>query len=212
MVNPLRGFISESRSLFRDFDDEGDGIEVYESRSIRSLAHVLSDTILGRTAQVSSGGDAFLVNKRSAEEFLERNAHKFSGAVEEGMTLQEKLFRIAKLPTSTLIGLPKGLLEEHARGGAEGKRLVVGPLPQFMTLLDLLEQDHGLTLTRLRAHIFSLQGDKYLEFDRDEFFSKIVEENAQWVGKLSAVSSRPEISRVVDQLRDRLNVLGRKKR
>ena len=212
MVNPLRGFISENRRLFKTLDDEGAGIEVYTPRSVRSLVRIVSEVLLGRTVHVTSCGDTVLVNKQDVEAFLERNASKFAGAFEAWMSPSEKLLRIVEMTKSSLSGLPRGLLEEYAQGGVEGKKLVVGLAPQFVALIDSLEQNHGFQLTKLRAHIFSFSEDKYLEFDRDELFSKIVEENASRIGKLSATSGRPEICRLVDQLMIRLNVLGRKKR
>jgi hypothetical protein len=204
MVNPLRGFISENRRLFEHFDDEGEGIELYEPESIPSLLHSVLEALLGRTVRVTSGGDTIIINRQSAEDFFERNASKFAGAIQAGMTLQDKLLRIVELSTSSFIGLPRGLLEEYARGGAEGKRLVVGLVPQFMALIDSLEQNHGFSLPRLRELIFTFPKAEYLEFDRDELFSKILEENVERIGKLDASSGRPEVRRLAALLMARL--------
>ena len=220
MVNPLWGF-SEKGRLFSSFDEEGTGIELYEQKSIRSVLHNVLERLLGRTVRVTFCGDAILMNKRSAEAFFERNANKFAGTIQEGMTLQEKLLRLVSLPatplrglpisTTPLRGLPRGLLEEYAQGGVEGKKLVVGLVRQFMTLIDSLEQNHGFELTELRELIFSFPESTYLTFDRDEFFSKILEENAQRIDKLSAASGRPEVCRLASLLIGRLNDLSRKK-
>ena len=212
MVNPLRGFISERHRLFKDLDEEGEGIELYEPRSARSLIRSVLEMLLGRTVQVSSGGDALLINKQSAEAFFERNSSKFAGAIKSGMTLQEKLLKLVELSRFSFIGLPRGLLEEHARGGTEGKKLVVGLASQFTALIDSLEQNHGFTLTKLRAWIFSFPETEYLELNREEFFSKILEENDQRAGLLSASSGRPEVCRLAALLMNQLNDRSRKKR
>ena len=203
MVNPLWGF-SEKGRLFSGFDQEGDGIELYEQKSVRSFLHNILERLLGRTVRVTLGGDAVLVNKRSAESFFERNANRLVGTVQEGMTLQEKLLRLVNLPATPLRGLPRGLLEEQAQGGAEGKKLVFGHIDQFMALIDSLEQSHGFELTKLRAHIFSSSESACLSFDREELFSRILEENAQRVDGLSADSGRPEVCRLASLLIDRL--------
>lgn len=204
MVNPLRGFISQNRRLFESLDDEGEGIELYEPQSVRSVVGTVLEILLGKTIRVTSGGDTIVINKQSAEAFFERNASKFSGAILVGMSLPDKLLRLVELSRSSFIGLPRGLLEEYARGGDEGRRMVVGLVPQFMALIDTLEQNHGFSLPKLRELIFTQSETGYLEFDRDELFEKILEENGERVGKLSAVSGRPVVRRLAALLMDRL--------
>jgi hypothetical protein len=211
MVNPLRGFISENRRLFERFDDEGEGIELYEPQSIQSMVRTVLEILLGKTVRVTSGGDTIVVNKQSAEAFFERNANKFSGAILSGMSLPDKLFRLVELSRSSFIGLPRGLLEEYARGGAEGKKMVVGLVPQFMALIDSLEQNHGFSLPKLRELIFTRSETGYLEFDRDELFAKILEENVERVGELSATSGRPVVRRLAALLMSQLKSQGREK-
>jgi hypothetical protein len=211
MVNPLRGFISENRRLFERFDDEGEGIELYEPQSIQSMVRTVLEILLGKTVRVTSGGDTIVVNKQSAEAFFERNANKFSGAILSGMSLPDKLFRLVELSRSSFIGLPRGLLEEYARGGVEGQKMVVGLVPQFMALIDSLEQNHGFSLPKLRELIFTRSETGYLEFDRDELFAKILEENVDRVGELSATSGRPVVRRLADLLMSQLKSQGREK-
>jgi len=213
MVNPLRGFISQDHHLFGDIDEEGEGIELYEKTGVRSLVERLIDIVRGRAESVTIGGDTVMVDKISAEAFFDRNADRFQGILHEGMTLQEKLLRLLGLKERektgfNFAGLPRGLFEEVAFGGEEGKKLVIGLVQQFLSLIDALE-GNGFELPILRDMIFQSKERGYLQFDREDFFTQILEENRDRLSDLTSSSGRPEIRKLSELLIGRLGSRGK---
>jgi len=208
MVNPLRGFISQDHRLFEDIDEEGEGITLYEKTGVKSFLETIVDVIRGRTESVTIGGDTVVVDRASAEAFFDRNADRFQGVLHEGMTMQEKLLRILGLKERekagfNFAGLPRGLFEETAFGGEEGKKLVIGLVQQFLSLIDALESN-GFELPQLRDMIFQSREKGYLQFDREDFFTEILEENKHRLPELGASSGRPEIRKLSELLIIRL--------
>ena len=213
MVNPLRGFISQDHHLFEDIDVEGEGIELYEATDVRSFIEKIIDIVRGRAESVTIGGDTVTVDKVSAEAFFDRNADRFQTILREGMTLQEKLLRLLgweerERAGFNFAGLPRGLFEEVAFGGEEGKRLVIGLVQQFLTLIDALEGS-GFALPQLRDMIFQSKEKGYLQFDREDFFTEILEENKHRLSELRMSCTRPEIRKLSQLLIERLEAEGR---
>lgn len=212
-MNPLRGFITHGR-LFVDLDDEGQGpgIELYQTKGVRSLVQTVLDVIRGRAEPVTVGGETVTVDRVSAEAFFDRNAERFQGVLDEGMDLQEKLIRLCGLKQReaagfNFSGLPRGLFEEFAFPGAEGREKVIGLVQQFLSLIDALE-DNGFQLPQLRDMIFQSQEKGFLQFDRDGFFNQILEENHHRLSELTMSFGRPEIRKLAEFLIHRLEELS----
>ncbi len=207
MVNPLRGFISHGH-LFEDMDEEGDGIDLYERMGVKSFIRTVLDVLRGRAEPVTIAGDTLTVDRYSAEAFFDRNADRLQGILSEGMTLQEKLLRLywVKARESSgfnFSGLPRGLFEEFASGGEEGKKMVIGLVQQFLALIDALESN-GFALPQLRDMVFQSQERGYLQLDREDFFTQILEENRNRLSELNISSTRPEIRKLAELLIERL--------
>jgi hypothetical protein len=208
MVNPLRGFISPNHRLFEDIDEEGEGIELYEKTGVGSFIERIIDKVTGRAESVTIGGDSVMIDRVSAESFFDRNADRFQGVLAEGMTLQEKLLRLLSLKEReragfNFSGLPRGLFEEYASGGEEGKKMVIGLVQQFLSLIDALERN-GFELPLLRDMIFQSKEKGYLQYDREDFFTQILEENKNRVKELTSSSGRPEVRKLAELLIHRL--------
>jgi hypothetical protein len=207
MVNPLRGFMSQGY-LFEDFDEKGNGIRVYETTGFKSFAQAIVSRMRGRAEPVDICGDTVLVDRASAEEFFERNADLCEGIFRAGMTIQEKLLRLLVLKDRekegyNFSGLPRGIFEECAFGGEEGKKLVIGLVQQFLSLIDGLE-NNGFELPQLRDMIFQSKEKGYLQFDREDFFTQIIEENKDRFLELTTTSGRPEIRKLAELLIERI--------
>lgn len=202
MANPLRDFISSEKHLFKELDSGAEGIGLYETSSVRSFLETILDAFLGKAVRVCVAGDTVVVDRRSAEAFFERNSDRFSGWIEEGMTVKEKVLHLLELSkrgglSVFFVGLPRGLLEEYAKGGDEGRSLVVGTLFQFRRLVDALELHHGFNLPKLRKDLFISKEEGYLQFDRNEFVDRLVEESRERIVSLNDQSGRPELRALV---------------
>ena len=203
MANPVRSFISQDHRLFKEEDVKGKtGIALYEGKGIRGMVGRFVDRIRGRLVSVTDCGDTVTVDKKSAEAFFERNAEQFEGILEEGMSVQKKLLLLVKHSKES--GLPRGLFEDEARGGTEGKKLVIGNVRQFLHLIDALEKYNGFRVSHLREQIFQSKETGYIQYDREEFFSLILQENKGRAHELNATSGRVELCRLAQILISRL--------
>jgi hypothetical protein len=195
MVNPLRGFISNKARLFEEIDVASEGIAIYDGGRINDLLRRVVDSITGRAAPITVGGDTVTLDRPSAEEFFRRNSHKFQGLLREGMSLQEKvLCLLAFLQESKarhLPGLPMGLLEEYAFGGKEGRQHIVGMLHQFESVLDVLE-DNNFDIASLREELRQTSS-KFVQLDREEFLQRIISANIAQISRLTSTLGRPEV-------------------
>lgn len=208
-MNPLRGFISHGH-LFVDLDTEGEGIALYQPSGVRSLVQTVLEVIRGRAEPVTVGGETVTVDRVSAEAFFNRNADRFQGILQEGMSIQDKLVRLCGLRQRELAGfnfsgLPRGLFEEFATGGEEGKKMVIGLVQQFEALFDALE-NNGFQIPQLRDMVFQSKEKGYLTFDREDFFIQILEENRHRISELIFSVGRPEIRKLAEYLIKRLEV------
>jgi hypothetical protein len=201
MVNPLRGYISQDHQnliFLRGDDTSRNGIKV-----VSGVWGVVG-SLIGSCVSVTIGGDTIRVEKESAEAFFERNADRFQGIIYDWMTVEEKLLRLVELKGSeraeyNLSGLPRGLFEEVAFGGEEGKKMVIGFVQHFLLLIDALERN-GFQLPQLRDMIFQSKEKGYLQFDREDLFTQILEENKDRLSELTAAYGRPEIRKFCELL------------
>ena len=214
MVNPLRGFISPGYRLFEEIDEAGNGIGLYRPGGVSSFLATIVDVLLGRAISVTVGGDTVTVDRFSAERFFARNADKFHGILHEGMSVQKKLLRLLNFSQQQkagvyLSGLPRGLFEEVAGGGEEGKKLVIGMVSQFSSLIDALEKNNGFKLSALRERVTESRESGYLRFDREELFALMATENADRLSELNAESGRPEVCKVAALIIARLRACSK---
>ncbi len=195
MVNPLRGFISSRDRLFEEIDVASEGISIYDGGGINDLLKRVIDSITGRATPITVGGDTVTLDKPSAEEFFQRNSHKFHGLLREGMSLQEKILSLLAFVQESkarhLPGLPMGLLEEYAFGGKEGRQHIVGMLHQFESVLDVLE-DNNFDVTNLRNELRQTSA-KFVQLDREEFLQRIISANISQSSRLTSTLGRPEV-------------------
>ena len=197
MVNPLRGFVSQNHRLFEEIDRESKGITIYEEDGVRAFLSKMLDTARGRTESITIGGDTVTINKKSAEDFFRRNGDALQGLIDDQMPFQEKIFRILSFmkenQASHLTGLPLGLFTESLSGGEEGRKVVMGMVHQFESVLDVL-QSNNFEISSIRAEIHS-RGEKFLRFDREVLFKRIISENTDRVDQLESSSGRPELQK-----------------
>jgi hypothetical protein len=195
MVNPLRGFISKEGSLFKEMDVSSRGISLYNAQGINDLFSRVFDTLAGRTAHITIGGDTVTLDRRSAEAFFERNEHRFHGLVREKMTLKEKILRLLDFTqeskTKHLPGLPMGLFEENAFGGKEGRLHIVGMLHQFESVLDVLE-NNNFDVSLMRKELQGISS-KFVQIERDLFLERLVDPNLKRIHQLTSSLGRPEL-------------------
>lgn len=198
-MNPLREFISKGR-LFEGSLNGSKGIAVEKGNALTWLF----SSILGSSEPITIAGDTIYIDKKSADDFFRTHAPALKTILHDEMNLQEKILRLLKYMKKSLVNLPRGLFENTAIGGVEGRRKVVGTQKQFTQLLSALEHQ-GFTFKEdgLKRELTSVSSGKYVQFDREAFFDRLIRENTSPLETISTENAREEIKEVIRLLLER---------
>jgi hypothetical protein len=199
-MNPLHAYIVND-TLFKAVDNKG--IEVKKRNPLAGIVQ----RILGRTVEITIGGEPITVDRESARKFFKNNASRYTGIITDEMGLEEKITTLCSLMRKGqgwCAGLPKGFLGEAEYRDHEGKQFVYGSYTECQMLLNELQQN-GFSCPLLCQELLSKKNERSIQFEKDDLFQKIIQENVGRLADLKSTQSRDEVNLLAKELITRMH-------